>query len=283
MARSRKVESEPQEVFPIDAPTGRAAAWPWLVQFLLPLLCGAGLLGGLLWAGHLARERLRRGGEHAFAFTDVECDPPPGLSRREFLGEAQYLARLPDRLNRHDADTPGRVADALELHPWVARVDRVERLPDGRLRAALAYRVPVLAVAEPARAVDRAGTLLPVAARRDGLPMLTDRVPPPGPPGRPWPDARVKAAARVTHLLGPHLQELGLAGCTVEVRDGQLTLRTAKARVLWGSAPGQEKDGEAGAREKVERLRAAPRLDGQEHDLRPSKGVARRPLGPAGR
>ena len=99
MARSRKVENEPQEVFPIDAPPGRAAR-KWLVQFLLPLLLGAGLLGGLLLAGHLARERLRQRGEGALAFTDVECDPPPGLSRREFLEEAQYLARLPERERR---------------------------------------------------------------------------------------------------------------------------------------------------------------------------------------
>jgi hypothetical protein len=278
MARSRKVENEPQEVFPIDAPPGRAALGKWLGQFLLPLLLGAALLGGLVWAGRLARDRLRERGEHTVAFTDLECDPPPGLTRRELLEEAQYLARLPDRLNRLAPETPDRIAEALALHPWVARVERIEQLPDGRLRAAVTYRVPALAIAEPARAVDRAGTLLPLSARRDGLPVLTEAGPPPGAPGQAWPDPRVKAAARVAHLLGPHLQELGLAGCRVEVREGEVTLRTARAVVRWGSPPGKEKSGEADARTKVQRLRDRPRLDGQEHDLRPAAGVVRRSL-----
>jgi hypothetical protein len=74
------------------------------------------------------------------------------------------------------------------------------------------------------------------------------------------------------------LQELGLAACRVEVREGEIRLRTSRAVVIWGSAPGKEKLGEAGAREKLERLRAGPRLDGKEHDLRPAAGVVRRPV-----
>src|SRR5262245_55930273 len=125
MARSRKVESEPEEVFPIDEPAGGAAR-RWLGQFVLPLLLGAGLLGGLLWAGRLARGHRRGRGGHSFAVADLECDPPPGLTRRQFLEEAQYLAGLPDRLDGVGADGPERLASALALHPWVARVARVE-------------------------------------------------------------------------------------------------------------------------------------------------------------
>lgn len=264
MARSRKVAGEPTEVFPID---DRPAGWRAAAQLAGPLLLGAALLGGLLWAGREARQRLRQRGEGTFAVAEVECPPPPGMQRRQFLEEAQYLAGLPDRLDADGGDGAERLAAALAQHPWVARVERVERLGDGRLRAALTYREPALAVAAPARVVDRHGTLLPLGASREGLPVLAGPVPAPPAPGRPWADARVKAAARVAHYLGPHLAALGLAGCAVEVERDEVTLRARGAVVRWGSPPGKEKPGEPPAAAKLRRLRGRGAAEG-EIDLR---------------
>jgi hypothetical protein len=238
----------------------------WLIQLGLPLAAGAGLVVGVLLIASLARDDLTRRGEYVISFTDVQCDPPPGLSREEFLEEAQYLAGLPDRFDVLAEDTTARLQEALAAHPWVARVRRVQRTPDGGVRAELEYREPVLWVPEPGRAVDGEGMLLPVSARRQGLPVLAGKVTPPaGRPGQPWGDPGVLAAARVIALLRPHADALSLDGASVEFRDGSVTLRTMRARIVWGSPPGEEAPGEANAEAKVNRLLAA---SGAEIDLR---------------
>src|SRR5688500_8306548 len=72
-----------------------------LVQFLLPLLTGAGLLAGLLSLGGFLDRRLHRQGKHILSFVDIDCPAPEGQSREEFLAETQYLAGLPDRFDGH--------------------------------------------------------------------------------------------------------------------------------------------------------------------------------------
>jgi hypothetical protein len=145
-------------------------------------------------------------------------------------------------------------------------VRRVERLPDGGVRAELDYRQPVLWVPEPGRAVDGEGVLLPVSARRQGLPVLAGQVlPPAGRPGQPWGDQGVLAAARVIALLRPHAARWPLDRVTVDVSAAVVTLRTNRARIVWGSPPGAEAPGEQNAEAKVKRLLAA---DGAEIDLR---------------
>jgi hypothetical protein len=263
MPRTRK--SAHDETPPGAPPTD----WRWLVQLALPLVAGAAVLAGLLWLGRLARERLRDREAHVIYFTDIECDPPPGLSRREFLDEVQYLAGLPDRLNLLEPDTNARIADGLAQHPWVRRVRRVEQLPPHRVHVDLEYRQAVLAVARPPRVVDADGVPLPASAGSDGLPLLrTNVAPPASPPGQPWPDVRVVAAAQVAALLHPHLDTLGLRGCSVAIDGGVVTLSTARTRVVWGLPPGHEREGEASAAMKLDRLRAAGRLDDKEYDLR---------------
>ena len=185
MARTRKVpptqeESAPGEEPPPDrltapqsTPEPSRPAWSkWLVQLLLPLAAGAGLIAGLIVLGNRARDQLRQEGQDTIAFSDIECDPPAGVTRQEFLEEAQYLADLPDRINLLDPDANARIASGLAEHPWVDRVKLVEQLPFRRVRAELLYRVGVLSVADPGRIVDRHGVLLPASADNKGLPVL---------------------------------------------------------------------------------------------------------------
>jgi hypothetical protein len=247
------------------------------VQLGLPLLVGAALLVGLLVCGALLREQLRQEGVSSIDFTDIECDPPPGVERQDLLLEARYLAEVPARISLLEPGANETIARALATHPWVAEVKRVEQVPPGRVRVRLVYRVAVLAVAKPPLTVDRHGVLLPQAARREGLPVLHARVAPPrGGPGAAWGDATVKAAAAVAGLLHPHTQALKLAGCRVEVEAGDLVLTTATARILWGQPPGSERPDEVTAEQKVQRLLARPALEGHQHDLRPASGVVRR-------
>lgn len=249
----------------------------WLLQLGLPLLAGAGLLTGALYSGRFLGDRMRDQGTLVVAFADVECDPPEGLTRREFLHEAQYLAELPDELPVLQDETPSRIAKALALHPWVAKVKQVRLAAQGRVQAEVVYREPALAVDQPPRVVDGDGVLLPRGAKAKGLPLLTTKVTAPAVnAGQRWADIRVRAAAQVVGLLRPRLDALGLTGCKVTVSEGEVTLDAAKCRLVWGRPPGQEKPGEATAATKLRRLPELGSLAGWEWDVRPADGLTKR-------
>jgi hypothetical protein len=265
MPQARK---EPPDDTP--APPDAGSARRWLVQLLFPLALGAGLLGGVVWLG-----RYLGSDEHSLAFADIECDAPPGMTRAEFLGEAQYLAGLPDRLRAQDPATRQRVFDALALHPWVARVHRVEFPTPGSARADLEFRRPTLAV-PPDRVVDGEGILLPAKTISAGLPRLRGKVRPAGRTGQVWEDPAVLAASRVAALLRDELARRGVP-CEIEVAPASIVLDLGTVRILWGSAPGQELPGEAHASVKVRRLAEAGPLDAMRWDLRPEGGMKRGP------
>jgi hypothetical protein len=235
----------------------------WLMQLMLPLLAAAGLVAGVIWLGRLAGDDLRQRGTRTVTFADIDCDPPAGLTRGEFLEEAQYLAGLPDRLDLLDRTTAERVRQALTAHPWVEGVHQVRVSANG-VRAELQYRVPVLWVASLERAVDAQGVLLPVSARPDGLPVLTGKAKPPaGRPGQSWGDSNVVAAAKVAGRLSV----LKADALGIEVRDGDIVLRRDGRRIIWGRPPGEERQGEPDAEEKLNRLVEAWR-GGRDADLR---------------
>jgi hypothetical protein len=249
----------------------------WLVQLVLPLTAGAALIAAVVLLGARVRERLRQEGGKVIAFTDIECDPPEGLTREEFLEQAQYLGNLPDSINLLDTGITTRIGEALLAHPLVEVVQRVEQLPGGRLSVQLVYRVAVLSVARPPGVVDCHGILLPSSAMSKDLPVLSARVAfPASGPGQPWGDETVKAAAAVAGLLHPHLQTLKLRRCSIELNKGDLVLRTAGTKVVWGRPPGRERPEEARAERKLQRLLERPELDGHEHDLRWAECVHRR-------
>jgi hypothetical protein len=284
MVRTRK-DTPPEAAGPAAGPGRR-----WLLQAGLPVVAGAALLAALLLGGTQALDRLRHAGRYRAAFADIACAPPAGLARAEFLAEVQYLANLPDRLELLDEGLPQRLSAAFAAHPWVAEVRRVELTPGRQVRVELAYREPVLAVRlpgreeAPCRAVDRDGVLLPVAADCSRLPRLAGEVPAPtAGPGHPWGDAGVLAAARTAAVLLPHRDRLALGEETsVAAGPDGVVVSAPGVRVVWGSPPGAEQDGEPAAAVKLRRLldQAAPPggLAGHEYDLRPAAAAARTPL-----
>jgi hypothetical protein len=246
---------------------------------VLPLAAAGILLAGVLVLGQWARDRLRGNDRYAVAMTDIDCAAPPGLDRQAFLEEVQYLANLPDKLDLLDDELPRKLAEALELHPWVARVERVEKVSPSGLRAEITFRIPALAIelGEGRRAVDAEGTLLPIAAYSSRLPLLE------GParsdkPGAIVIDRRVAAAAATVGYLRPHWKQLALEGCTVSVEDGQVSFKTKNLRVLWGQQPGREDEGEATAGEKRRRLLPPTKLANLETDVRPAAGPKQKQL-----
>jgi hypothetical protein len=171
----------------------------WLLVWFAPAL-GVGLLvAGVFLLGKIARDHLRGLDRYTIAFAEIDCTPPAGQTRADFLDEVQYLTDLPDQLRLLDDDLPARLAEAFARHPWVEKVERVEIIPPRQVRVRLSYRTPVLAVkvAGQTRAVDVHGILLPATAVTRGLPVFPGQAPPPaGPAGTRWGDAAVEAAAR---------------------------------------------------------------------------------------
>ena len=176
--------------------------WSWLrrslAPALLPLLGAVLFLFSLSLIGRLTRESLRHQQRYTVAFADIDCEPPPGMERGDFLDDVQYRASLPNDLPLLDEDLPARLTAAFSRHPWVEAVEAVEVSPPRRVLVRLSYRVPVLAVPVDGqvRAVDGHGILLPATAPVSGLPVYDGTARRPGPAGAPWGDPAVEAAAR---------------------------------------------------------------------------------------
>jgi hypothetical protein len=262
----------------------------WVVQAVTPILCGLALLLGIIALGRGARAALHDRAGYTIAFHDIDCDPPQGISRGEFLGEVRQLSRQRETLHLLDEDVTARLTQAFAVHPWVESVRRVQIVrgdwrPAG-LRVKLTYRQPVLAVChagdtvprndsalKPVRAVDRHGVLLPVSAVHPRLPVLTANVSAPaGTVGSRWGDRRVSAAAATVAFLKPHLARLRLEDSDIEVVGGEVVFRKPGVRVVWGHAPGHEEPGEAPAKVKLRRLldyhAGHDGLESLEHDVR---------------
>jgi hypothetical protein len=169
-----------------------------LIQVLLPLVGVGFFLLGLSILGQLLRDRLREDARYTITFGEIDCNPPPGQERADFLDEVQYLGDMPERLRLLDEDLGSRLAAAFARHPWVERVEEVRVQPPRQVEVRLVHRRPVLAVVQQGqtRVVDRHGILLPRSAPAAGLPVFTGRSKPPaGPAGTAWGDAEVEAAA----------------------------------------------------------------------------------------
>jgi hypothetical protein len=171
----------------------------WLLRGVLILALIGGVLAGVLYLGQVSLESLRGEDRYRVAFQDMECQPPAGMSRVDFLDEVQYLASVPSELQLLDEELPVTLAAAFARHPWVREVAEVRVLPQKKIRVALVYRTPVLAVRwnGSLRAVDGAGVLLPANASTKGLPVFSGKaLPPRGAAGHPWGDPAVEKAAQ---------------------------------------------------------------------------------------
>jgi hypothetical protein len=168
------------------------------VRILIPLVGAVVVLAALAALGRWARDSLREDERYSFDFAAIDCTPPTGLAKDQFLTEVQYLAGLPNQLVLLDDALAARLKEGFGRHPWVEQVENV-RISPHRIEVQLHYRKPALAVmwGGKLRAVDEAGVLLPAMAETGGLPVYpTTPAPPAGPAGTPWGDPEVAAAAR---------------------------------------------------------------------------------------
>ena len=177
----------------------RQIVWKWFFRTALVLIFVAGALAGILYLGNATEQDLTGESRYQFTFHAIQCDPPPGMTRTEFLDEAQYLANAPENWQMLEKAIPSKLADTFSVHPWVKKVQRVKIEPPKTVLVHLIYRRPVLVVKwnGGTRVVDAEAVLLPTSAPTDGLSVFTGTpAPPNGAAGTVWEDPAIIEAAK---------------------------------------------------------------------------------------
>jgi hypothetical protein len=201
---------------------------------------------------------------------DIATNELPQSVPDDLVQQVIDLAGLPEELSLLDDGVTAKVADAFQLHPWVAEVLAVTKSAPARLTVDLRFRRPaaMVEVQQGVYPVDADGHLLPPAdfsvADTKRFPLVRNvQTTPLGPAGANWGDVNVSAAARLAEALLPHWRELNLSAihvprqttATVIGDDLQFELLTnSGSRILWGRMPGTDHPGELTAEQKISRL-----------------------------
>jgi hypothetical protein len=235
---------------------------------VLVLIAIAVALGGFSVAWNRWGRQALSTGEYLVTPNEIVVTPQPKWIHADVKTEVVRTANLGERM-LNEPKLVEEVAVAFALHPWVARVVRVEKRFSAGVQVSLEYRRPVAAVEIASRGeagllfVDADGVLLPssdfaAGQAKDFLRITAGNETPAGGYGAPWGSDRVAGAARIAAALGDRWRGLGLYRvAAVESSAGELTfeLRTkGDVRVVWGAVPGREASGEPSAEQKISSL-----------------------------
>lgn len=181
-------------------------------------------------------------------------------------------AGLDGRLSILDPAFVDTVQNAFMLHPWILRIDRIEKLVPPGVRLDVVYRRPVAVVEAPAGEsrlllpVDWNGIHLPTddvpLIRRQYLPRIMGIVGHP-PVGQRWEDPRVAGAVELATKLETVWESLHLMEIIPSTRpkflgsqqyfDYELVARGG-TRIQWGPAPQAQVPGDDAFAVKLQRL-----------------------------
>jgi hypothetical protein len=236
------------------------------------------VLAGLVVAAAIssALYAWRRWGEPSMQSPDyvvtperIMLNPQPAWIHSNVKADVVRSAKL-SRLNLRDRRLVQQIAEAFALHPWVAKVTRVEKRFPAQVNVELEYRRPVLVVKldmadeKGLLFLDEEGVLLPTGdfaagQARDYLRIMAAGETPAGVYGTPWGSERLAAAARLAAAWENRWQPLGLYWIVAaRGRSGNLAfeLRTLddKVRVVWGAVSGHESASEPTTRQKIAAL-----------------------------
>lgn len=218
--------------------------------------------------------------EFTIAFDAVELLPEPPAALRN--GRKAILARVRER---GKIDGPIRLLDqdlrelglAFAKHsPWIARVDRVERVYPGRIVVRVVYREPVARIdfsADRFVAVADDGVVIPGEDLQTSVAATLPRLkgfaaPPQSLPGHylgadrdgnvPPEITSAVALARFLHDTDKdagHGQSPRFASVNLSQGPGQLLVKSQRGMwVRWWNAPGEEQEDEPKAADKLERF-----------------------------
>ena len=197
-------------------------------------------------------------------------EPRQWITAADVKAQAVRDATLDEPLSILDENLNERIQRAFAAHPWVERVESVEKFHPARVEVRLVYRQPAAAVAVDSTLlpVDGKGILLPVEdfsrselSKLPRISRITSR--PLARAGNPWNDPRVHGAAMIAATFGEDWNELGLDEILPADRPepGQVDLyqyelrSKAGTRIPWGRQSLAARPGEPSAEDKVLRLR----------------------------
>ncbi|MCE9545058.1 MAG: hypothetical protein K8T25_06015 [Planctomycetia bacterium] len=258
------------------APKSRGLGW--LLHGHGPLVFTFGVIAavltfGTLWVWQAIRPRVLDAPQYRLNARDIVISPAPPqwISADDLRAEVMRDASLDQQLSIIDDKLAERIAIAFAAHPWVARVDRVEKFHPARVVVTLVYRKPVASVATGTELwpIDRSAILLPhenfSLTELSKLPQVTG-IPnrPTVRPGNLWQDIRVQGAALVAEALADCWQQMELAEITMAAPPAgapqsafgyDLITRGGK-HIAWGRQPIVDDPSEPTAAEKLKRLKS---------------------------
>lgn len=242
-----------------------APLWRWV-----PLVLIVGGFFGAWYAGwRQVVPQLSQSTEYQLTRDRLLVTPRPEWIRRDLAEQIYRDLSLEGPLSILDDQLLERVRNAFALHPWVAKVERVQRQYPATIRVDVVYRRPVCVVEAAGRLVviDAEGVILP---DEDFSPVEKSRYPrltgidtsPLGPVGTRWGHPRVTGAAEIAAVLLPAWETLGLdriipSAMPASAPDEEQTyeLLTRKGTwIFWGKAPSAEGPREPSAADKLARL-----------------------------
>ncbi len=246
--------------------------------------------------------------EYRFKTSNIEINSAPHWVPPDLVQQVVDCKALPQEVSLLETNLTREIAEAFEIHPWVAEVVCVQKSFPARIQVELQYRRPVamVQVKQGTYPIDANGVLLPPAdfsvAGMSCYPLILN-VPsmPQGPAGTSWGDATVIGAARLANVLastndGVSLwREFGLAAIRVprrtkaNVNSEELIydlVTEGGSRIIWGRTPGTRHPEELSADKKIDRLhKYLTAFDGFDHphgpyeiDIRHWQEITRRPL-----
>lgn len=250
--------------------SARWSGWSGLARRGMPLLL---LLGGFFGAWYAGWRRLgpelHGSPEYQVTRDRLLVTPRPEWIRRDLAEQVYRDLALEGPLSILDDHLLERVRDAFALHPWVAKVQRVQRRYPATIYVDVIYRRPVCVVETAGRlvVVDAEAVVLP---DEDFSPVEKARYPrlagiesgPLGPVGTRWGHPRVTGGAEIAAVLLPAWESLGLeriipSAMSPSAADQEQTYELLTRRgtwIFWGKAPSAERPGEPSAADKLARL-----------------------------
>ncbi len=222
----------------------------------------------LLW--RMVREHVETRPEYQAAVDNIQITPLPAWIHTDVKTEVIRDAGLPAELSILDDRLIDRLKQAFALHPWIARVDKVERSYPNHIQVEVVYRRPVamVEVRGGLLPIDAEAVLLPTAdfspAEAENYLRISGASSSPlGPLGTAWADPAVAASAKLAALLQPVWSQLQLrririrnliAPSGAQMMYLELATRSGTTFV-WGPAPDTEAPQEPTAAEKLSRLK----------------------------
>lgn len=202
----------------------------------------------------------------------ITMTPTPEWIIADVRQQVIHSAGLDGRLSILDPAFVDTVKNAFSFHPWILRIDRIEKKVPPGVHLDVAYRRPVAVVEAP---VGESRLLLPVdwngihlptddvpLIRRQYLPRITGIAGHP-PVGQRWEDSRVAGAVEIATKLETVWEALHLMEITPSTRPEvsgsqqyfvyELVARGG-TRIQWGPAPQAQVPGDDAFAVKLERL-----------------------------